>query len=188
MKISQVILEQQGMVIKPNDMRTFFFLGVLLLIASCKGQVSDQKILNYNEVYMVDGLFYTFYSNHLFSGIINYEGDTGYKIYVENGVQTKKCEYKADTLISCIESPFDAEKEVYIEYYPNGRAKIKGYYWLGKKHGRWFYYTTTGKIEKSGEFHYGNMFSVWRYYNPSGKVFKEEHYDPSGRLLKTIDW
>ena len=59
---------------------------------------------------------------------------------------------------------FSARDGEFIQKYPNGQIKTKGYYRRGLKTERWYSYFENGKLEAEGNYQDGQKEGKWVYY------------------------
>ncbi len=63
-----------------------------------------------------------------------------------------------------------------IEYYPNGKMRIKGTYKNNLRDGEWIYYFENGKIWSKGTFKDGKSDGIFTVYNKDGSLFMKSSY------------
>ncbi len=70
-------------------------------------------------------------------------------------------------MISCV------KKEELVEYYPNGKVKIKGELLDGKRHGVFLEYYNTGKLKFKETWDNGQVNCPFEEYSPHGNIHKK---------------
>ncbi len=85
----------------------------------------------------------------------------------------------------------DGKKQgTWIDYYPDGNIKAKGYYQNGIKSGKWIFYFPNGNIEQTGTYTNGKLSGHWKWYFKNGQLRKEEFYIyglPDGESVEYSD-
>ncbi|MGM0503761.1 MAG: toxin-antitoxin system YwqK family antitoxin, partial [Bacteroidota bacterium] len=85
----------------------------------------------------------------------------------------------------------DGKKQgTWIDYYPDGNIKAKGYYQNGIKSGKWIFYFPNGNIEQTGTYTNGKLSGRWKWYFKNGQLRKEEFYIyglPDGESVEYSD-
>lgn len=91
------------------------------------------------------------------------------------------------------------EKSEVVKYYPNGKMRIKGMLYDGKRHGKWIYYYENGFLWSEGMFHYGKRDGYSLLFYDNGKKMVSGEYEndkpvedwhffnEDGSLDRTID-
>lgn len=63
-----------------------------------------------------------------------------------------------------------------IEFYPNGKIRVKGTYKNNLREGLWEYYHENGKLWSTGNFVNGKSNGVFTIYNKDGSLFMKSSY------------
>lgn len=72
---------------------------------------------------------------------------------------------------------------LYMNYFPNGRAKDSGYYKNGLREGHWEHWLSKGLLRASGSYKHGKRSGTWSYYDPGGRIRSLATYNRKGELV-----
>lgn len=84
------------------------------------------------------------------------------------------CNPKEDTAEDTFVPPV---KEEVVKHYPDGKIRIKGMLYDGKRHGKWTYYYDNGFLWSEGMFHYGKRDGYSLLFYKNGRKMVSGEYE-----------
>ena len=164
----------------------FFYLSTFLISTPINSEIVDA-----NNLINREGLFYNKITSKLFSGLVEFNYDSG-KLRAKGGFKLGKEEcYWED--YNEKGSPFS--KGYYMNgrphgefkfYHENGILEEEGKFILGVKEGNWNTYLDNGKLKRQGKWKQGKTVGLFQFFNIDGKVIKIEIWN-NGKKVKIIN-
>ena len=155
-----------------------FYLYIFIIIFS---KPAFSEIINENNLFKREGLFFNKFTNELFTGSVEFK----YK----NGKIRSRGSFK-----------MGKEEGYWEDYNEDGSFFSKGNYINGKPHGNFKFYHENGILEEEGDFIFGIKTGNWNTYWDNVNLKKEgiwkngkanglfKFYNFKGEILKVETW
>ncbi|GAB4298189.1 MAG: hypothetical protein Kow0068_22140 [Marinilabiliales bacterium] len=152
-----------------------------ILVEDNKNQSDSLKANNNSLKYLEENLKEEYYPNGKIKSIGAYR-DTipvgEHKYYSEDG-KTIRAKVFNDSGKLLAKGYYDSNGKKHGKwwyYYSSGNLKAEGNFVNGKRHGLWKFYYENGNIEQTGKYIYGKPDGQWQWFYENQKIKREENY------------